>query len=384
MKIMFFIQDLGFGGVLRQLSLLAANLERRGHGVSVVAMYPKDGNWRQLWNVDSIDIGTLFSRKPYRNLPDPITMLIAISRLRRFLKSERTEVLYSFGGNAAMLVSWFAVRTLPGTKLVWGIRGSGRLYKLNSSDIKYKSSLEVLKWISPFVPMVIANSDAGLSFRQGMGYNFTKHVVINNGFDSGNFRPDAGARSRQRQEWGVSEKEVLIGIAGRIVDAKGYHVFLHAAAGIFKKRPDVRFVCVGDGEESYKRSMERLSKELGISDRLKWAGFKKDMSSVFNALDILCSASFGEGFPNVVGEAMACGVPCVVTNVGASAEIVGDLGIVVPSGDPKMLADGLLAMMERLPEIEPARLRSRVVENFSIEIMVDETEKALKNLLRGK
>jgi glycosyltransferase involved in cell wall biosynthesis len=141
---------------------------------------------------------------------------------------------------------------------------------------------------------------------------------------------------------------------------------------------------VGDGEEAYKKSLELSSRELGLSDRLIWAGFKKDMCSVFNALDVLCSASYGEGCPNVVGEAMACGVPCVVTNVGASAEIVGDLGIVVPSGDPKMLADGLLAMIERLPEIEPERLRSRIVENFSIEIMVDKTEKALENLFRGK
>jgi glycosyltransferase involved in cell wall biosynthesis len=384
MRITFFIQDIGFGGVLRQVSLLAENLKRRGHEISVVGFYPKDSYWQYLWNAAPVTIETLFSRKPFEDLPGPITIITAVSRLRNFMKKQETEILYSFAGSAALLVSWLAVVTLPETKLVWGFRGSSRRYKLNSGDIHYKSSFNVLRWISPFVPMAIANSDAGLSFRQSMGYNFAKQVVINNGFDSANFRPDAEARSRQRQEWGVPENEILIGIVGRVVHAKGFHLFLQAASVIHKARSDLRYVCVGDGEEAYKKSLEQSSRELGLSDRLIWAGFKKDMRSVFNALDVLCSASYGEGCPNVVGEAMACGVPCVVTNVGASAEIVGDLGIVVPSGDPKMLADGLLAMIEKLPEIEPERLRSRIVENFSIEIMVDKTEKALENLFRGK
>ena len=383
MKIMFFIQDLGFGGVLRQVSLLAANLARRGHGVSVIAMYPKDDTWRGLWNADSIDIGTLFSRKPYRDIPGPITMLMAVSRLRRLLKRERTEVLYCFGGSAAMLVSWLAARTLPGTKLVWGIRGSGALLRLVSDNIKYKAVFQIPKYVSSSVPLVVSNSEAGLYVRQNMGYKFVKHLVIHNGIDTERFKPDTKARNELRRAWGVSEKEVLVGIVSRIIEAKGFRLFLEAASAITKERKNLWFVCVGEGDEDYKKRMVLLSKDLGIYDRVIWAGFREDMNAVFNALDVLCSASYGEGFPNVVGEAMACGVPCVVTDVGASAEIVGKLGVVVQPGDAKMLAGGLENILNMLPDFDSTDLRRRIAENFSVEKMVERTEQALKEVLSG-
>jgi len=101
------------------------------------------------------------------------------------------------------------------------------------------------------------------------------------------------------------------------------------------------------------------------------------MPAVYNAFDILCSASATEGSPNVVLEAMACGVPCVVTDVGDSARIVADTGIVVPSQDPGALAEGLAAMLARLPTVESDRLRRRVETYFSVEAMVDATERAL-------
>ena len=154
---------------------------------------------------------------------------------------------------------------------------------------------------------------------------------------------------------------------------------------MFENHTDGCVVCVGDGEKSYKRDMKTLSQKLGLSDYLIWTGTENNMTSVYNAIDILCSAScWGEGFPNVIGEAMVCGTPCVVTDVGDSAKIVGDMGIVVPHSEPGMLAKGLLAMIEKLPEIEPTQIRERIVENFTLERMADETEKALKELLNGE
>ncbi len=385
MKIMFFIQDLGFGGVLRQVSQLASTLDRRGHDVSVVAMYTKDGNWEHLWNADSVSIRTLFPRKPYMHIPGPVTLIKAVSRLKDILGKEETEIVYTFVGNAALFVSLAAVSTISGkTKLVWGIRGSGSKFKQFSDDIRYKILLYAQKCVSPYVPLVISNSDEGLSFRLDTGHKFIKQIVIYNGIDTEKFKPDSEARNRLRLDWGISKAEILIGTAGRIVYAKGFHLFLQAASIIIKERPDVRFVCIGDGEEPYKRSMELLGNELGISDRLIWSGFKKDMNSALNTLDIFCSSSYGEGFPNVVGEAMACGVPCVVTDVGASAKIVGDLGIVVPSGDARMLAEGLREALNRLADFDSRQLRRRVVDNFSVEKMVDRTEMALREVLNDR
>jgi glycosyltransferase involved in cell wall biosynthesis len=101
------------------------------------------------------------------------------------------------------------------------------------------------------------------------------------------------------------------------------------------------------------------------------------MPAVYNALDIVCSPSYSQRFNNVVGEAMACGVPCVVTDVGDPVKIVGDLGMVVPPGDPQMLANALRTMLEKRHEIEPHQLRERIVRQFSVETMVEATEKIL-------
>jgi glycosyltransferase involved in cell wall biosynthesis len=227
------------------------------------------------------------------------------------------------------------------------------------------------------VRQLIANSEAGLIRRNTSGYRGSKHLVINNGFDTDEFKPDSQARIRLRSEWKI-KNEALIGIVGRLFVAKGHRIFLETAALLRKERTDVRFVIVGDGPD--KREFELLSQELGLTERLIWAGARQDMAAVYNALDILCSSSYSEGFPNVIGEAMACGVPCVVTDVGDSAKIVGDEGIVVPAGDPQLLAKALKTMLSKLNDTKPLEIRGRIVRYFSVKTMVDSTENALNEI----
>jgi glycosyltransferase involved in cell wall biosynthesis len=131
-----------------------------------------------------------------------------------------------------------------------------------------------------------------------------------------------------------------------------------------------------------------LASSLGFANRLVWAGSRMDVSRVYNALDICCSASlFGEGFPNVVGEAMACGIPCVVTNVGDSAWVAGGTGRVVAPNDCIALSEGLARMCELSGEERCGlgqQARKRIVENFSVELMVRRTEETLEALLEGR
>ena len=118
---------------------------------------------------------------------------------------------------------------------------------------------------------------------------------------------------------------------------------------------------------------------MASDDRLQWHGFVRDMTPFYNALDVSTSSSaFGEGVPNAIAEAMACGVPCAVTDVGDSKLVVGDLGIVVPPADPEALSEAWARLLERRsPELSVA-CRERILREYSIDALVERTEHALR------
>ncbi len=380
MRILFLVQSLGMGGAVRQLSILSGHLARRGHDVSVVALYTTDQNWNSVWEIDSIPVKSFLLKPSSGALSSGLQLIKATIQLWNMIKREDIQVLYSYQGDIARFVAWLATRGIPNAKLIWGIQGSGQRNTLSVNDWRESLPFYLCKWVSASVHLMVSGSDAGYNSRKAKGYSCPKQIVIFHGIDTDRFLPDSQSRVRIRSEWGVTEDEKLIGRIARLAPDKGYPIFLEAAALLSKERKDVRFVIAGDGPESYKRQLQLLSQELGLAEHLIWAGARPDMPAVYNALDILCSSSDSEGFGLTVAEAMACGVPCVATDVGDSAKIVGDKGIVVPPGNPQMLADGLKTMLHRLHGINPLELRERIVSRFSIKRMVEATEKALSEV----
>ncbi|MES4787378.1 MAG: group 1 glycosyl transferase, partial [Nitrospiraceae bacterium] len=230
--------------------------------------------------------------------------------------------------------------------------------------------------------LIIFNSWAGQQHHIAHGYCGKRMAVVPNGINTERFRPDAESRQRVRTEWVITEDQVLIGLVARLDPMKDHPTFLRAAARVAVLRPNVRFVCVGDGPQTYKRELWSLSEALQLKERLIWAGSRTDIVAVYNALDIAVLSSYGEGFPNVVAEAMACGVPCVVTNVGAAAQIVGPMGVVVQPRDPEALCQGMLTSLCRLTEPGLSQqVRERIVQTFSRERLVCATKELLESLL---
>ena len=182
---------------------------------------------------------------------------------------------------------------------------------------------------------------------------------------------------RLRQAWEAQPGERLLGIVGRVDPAKGQHLFIQAAAQMAAFHPEARFVVVGRGSEQEVTAVRRRAEELGIGKRVRWVGYQSDMVAVFNALDVLVSASETEGFSNVIGEAMACGVPCVVTDVGDSAAVVGDTGWVVTERTAPCLATAIVAALEDVGGGRSVLARSRIVSRYGPDRMVDATLKAL-------
>jgi glycosyltransferase involved in cell wall biosynthesis len=234
---------------------------------------------------------------------------------------------------------------------------------------------------SRFADAVIANSDAAREQSIARGFPPDRIHVVYNGINTDRFRRDPIARKMLRDDWSIGDDEVVIGRIGRMRPTKDYPTFLRAAAQAGAVRSDLRFVAVGDGPD--RESIHGLASELGLDDRLVWAGERSDIAAVMSALDIMVSSSTSESFANVIGEAMACGVPCVVTDAGDSAAIVGSTGVVASTGSAASVAESVLDLAERL-EADGDRLRAearaRVESEFALDVMVERTERVFRDV----
>jgi len=204
-------------------------------------------------------------------------------------------------------------------------------------------------------------------------------VVIPNGIDTDRFKPDPGRRAAQRSAWGLRGNQIAVGLVARLDPMKGHKIFLKAAQLAGSKNPEMRFFCVGSGPQM--QSLELIADELGLGDRLVFTGESEPVAAL-NALDIACSSSlWGEGFSNSIAEAMACGLPCIVTDVGDSGQIVGATGTVVPPGSATAIANAILRQAESLASHRADEPRARIIENFSMSMMVENTLQAFHEQL---
>ena len=373
-KIAFLVRALEYGGAERQLVVLAKALHERGNDVRVLTFYagaPLEAELRQ-------------AGVPLRSLGKTGRWDVFgfLRRLHGVLREERVDILHGYLDvpNAVAVV----MRVLhPGLTVVWGVRAS--YMDLTQFDWLARVTSPIVRALSRYAHLVIANSRAGLEYAVAHGYRRATATVIPNGIDAERFVPDRAPGLRVRAEWGVAPHECLIGLIGRLDPMKDHATFL-AAASRLGARPDVRFVCVGGGEPRYAGELAERAEQLELADRLIWAGPRPDMCAVYNALDIMCSSSSGEGFPNVIGEAMACGVPCVVTDVGDSAWILDQPALVAPPRDPAALAERMRRLVD--DRAYAARVgadgRQRILREFSVSRLAASTEAALSQLIAGR
>jgi glycosyltransferase involved in cell wall biosynthesis len=374
-SIVFLTRSLDVGGAERQMIGLAAGLHRAGWRVRVLTFY--DGG---TLTSDLIGQGVAVESLHKRGRWDVVGFGL---RLVRQLRRDRPDIVHGYlvtPNVVSAIVKAFVGRP----RVVWGVRASnmefGRYGRLSSVLFAMSCGL------SRFADLIICNSNAGKDFHASRGYPRSRMVVVPNGIDSTRFRPDAVARQSIRAEWGVTEGEVLVGLVARLDPMKDHVTFLHGAALVAADRKDARFVCVGQGPAPYGDMLERLATDLGLDARLIWAGERTDLPAVYNALDLAVSSStYGEGFSNVVAEAMATGVPCVVTDVGDSRFIVGDAGWVCRRSSPSDLAGAIasaLSSATRLAEFGD-RARRRVTTEFSEDRREQATAEHLAGLLES-
>jgi glycosyltransferase involved in cell wall biosynthesis len=301
-------------------------------------------------------------------------------RLMRWIRDSRPDVVHTWMYHAN-LVGGLAAR-LAGVPVVWGIHHMNLDPRQNKRHTIWTA--RVCARLSHRIPRrIVCCSESARQVHTSYGYAARKLTVIPNGFDLSRFRPDLQARSSLRLELGLPEKARLIGVAARFHPLKGHRNFIAAAARLHARFPDVHFLLCG-------RDVDRNNSELvdwiraagpGLSERCHLLGVRQDMPRFFAAIDIATSPSVSEAFPSAVGEAMACGTPCVVTDVGDSAVLVGDSGKVVPSGDSNALADA----WEELLTCDPlvlghlgALARDRIRRRFAVGVVVQLYQQAYR------
>ena len=308
------------------------------------------------------------------NMPHGRVTIKGVLKLYRLIRGINPDVVQTWMYHAD-LVGGVVARIAGKRAVVWGIRASYLVVGKTS-----RATL-LVRWmcarISSVIPKrIILNSDSGVHAHEPLGYDSKKMVVIPNGYDTNQIQPDEEARIILRKSWSIASNQILIGMVGRW-DPQKDHANLIAALSQLDSRnvPDWRCVLIGPNMTNANVSLVALLDQCNVHDHFLLLGSRSDIPAVMNALDLHVLSSVGEAFPNVVAEAMECGTPCVVTDVGDAGLIVGPTGWVVPHSDSAAFAGAVQEATVELANTakwgnRKLACRSRIRDNFSLERML--------------
>ncbi len=356
------------GGGQRSLLLLLERIDRTKFRPFLVC--PTEGGLVE--KAKKLDIETKIIRMGSLKTPNIFATAGTVFKLRRLIQKENIDLVHSDSPRQALYASLAARKTK--TPLIWHVRVS-TAEKKSLDRFLYSRSRKV----------IAVSRAAGLRF-QDYDHAPEKLVVIPNGVDLNQFKPTLPDR-KLREEMDIEEDSVLVGTLGQLIPGKGQDVLLKAAKRIAEQAPKVKYVIVGNGNTSYRNTLEVLSAGLGIKDKVMFTGYREDIPPIMSCLDIvvLASTTHLEGLSRVIIEAMACGKPVIATDAGGNPEAVEDArtGILVPPGDPDKLSRAILELAadantrKRMGEAG----RKRAEEQFSIEKNVTRIEKIYEEIL---
>ena len=358
-RIAFISTGLGLGGAEKMLLKLVPGLRALSFDPCVVSLRDVGPIGQQL---RSQDVPVLAVDLP--SVRSPIAMTMVVRRLRAW----RPQVVqgWMYHGNVAAWASlpWLACRP----PLVFGVRQS-----LFSLEHERPNTRLAIRWgarVSHRADAIVYNSSTARRQHEEIGYAAKRAIVLPNGFDTEEFVPDENARIAVRRELGFDDNAPLVGLIARWHPMKDHATFLRAAAHVAAEVPSVRFLMAGTDVTANNPGLRALVDETGTGARVALLGPREDIPRLNAALDVAClSSAYGDAFPNVLGEAMSCAVPCVSTDVGDTADILGDTGVIVARGNDGEFAAAVLRLLREGPDARSNRgvaARTRVIERYSL------------------
>ena len=347
-KIVYVTAGLGGGGAEAMLTRLAAAKPGVADEITVVSLLPGGTHVGRLRAAGVAVIELNFERAG--------GIAAGLVKLAKLIAERQPDIVqgWMYHGDLVALAALVLSGRRKRTHLVWSIRCSAMDLR-GYGGLGLRLVVKACTLLSRWPDLVTANSVAGLKSHLALGYRPRRAEVVGNGIDIDEFRPDPAARRAVRVELGIPETATVLAHIARVDPMKDHTTFLAAMARL----PELSALLVGAGTETLPAARNVL--RLGRRD---------DVARLFAAADFVVSSSrFGEGFSNVLGEGMACGLPAIATDVGDARRIVGDTGLVVPPADPAALAAAIRSLAaESVPARaeRAARARARIVDNFGL------------------
>lgn len=291
----------------------------------------------------------------------PLTLL----KLRKLIKKLRPEVVQTWMYHADLL-GGITARSLGIENVVWNVRNT----TINGRGTVATSIAKLCAKLSYTVPRkIVYVSKSALKSHQEFGYNDSISLVIFNGFDIDKFNYDLRARQQYRREFKISDSDILIGSVGRFSESKDHETFIKSIILATKSNSNIKGLLIG-------RDIDLNNFKISEEDKKKFIviGQREDIASIYSCMDIFCLHSSSEGFPNVLGEAMSTGIPCVVTRAGDAEYILNQIEYTTNIRDVASLSKSLisLANLSHEERIEIGfKNRERIKENFEINVIVE-------------
>jgi len=274
-----------------------------------------------------------------------------------------------------------------GIPVVWNLRQTEvdrGAHKINTRIV-----IRLCALLSTRIPRrIVCGSNAALGAHVRMGFDRARMLVIGNGVDTRTFCPVRDEGLDFRAGLGIGRDALVVGRVGRFHPQKDYAGFIDMAARVARELPGAVFVMAGEGVEEHNRELLDLIDGCGLRERVRLLGRSSEVPRIMRSLDVLVSSSaFGEGFPNVVAEGMASGVPAVATDVGDSAELIHDPGRVVAPRDYSALARSVVDVLALAPEARRAlgmRDRERIRRHYDVDAMVARYEALYHDVVKRR
>jgi glycosyltransferase involved in cell wall biosynthesis len=375
-RVLHVITGLRTGGAEMMLYKLVSRTNRNDFGHEVVSLGESGPIGSKI-----ASLGIRVSSLGMRRRPSGVLAGTAILTVR--VVRNRPDIVQTWMYHADLL-GGIAARLARRVAVVWNVQASD----LDSRHIRRSTiwTARACAKASGLLPdRILCCAESVREIHAALGYQRNRMQVIHNGFDVDEFRPDGLAREALRKELGLPSGSLLIGMVARFDPMKDHRTFVEAASVLNRERVDVAYVLCGDGVTWDNRQLSGWIENAGLRARFYLLGRRDDMPRICAALDVASLCSFyGEGLPNVIGEAMACGVPCVVTDVGGCASLVDGTGLVVSARNPAGLAGAWRQLLDMAAEQRRrmgSAARCRIEQTFGIGRVVAEYEAVYRELV---